>query len=50
MKNVVEDRDKEIKSLKENIKLLKNKGEVNKLNKELSEWKANHLDENTKLV
>ena len=50
MKNVIKDRDNEIESLKETIKLLKNKGEVNKLNKELSEWKADHLDENTKLL
>ena len=78
MKNVIKDRDNEIESLKETIKLLKNKGEVNKLNdvleienktlrnkieslkekggeqskenEELLKWKADHLDENTKLV
>ena len=50
MKNVIKDRDNEIESLKETIKLLKNKTEVNKLNEELSKWKEDHLDENTKLL
>ena len=32
MKNEIKDRDNKIESLKKTIKLLKNKGEVNKLN------------------
>ena len=47
---MIKDRDNEIKSLKETIELLKNKGEANKLNEELLKWKEDHLDENTKLV
>ena len=50
MKNVIKDRDNEIESLKETIKLLKDKWEVNKLNEELSKCKEDNQDENTKLI
>ena len=56
MKSVIEDRDNEIESLKKTIELLKNKGEVNRLNgvlkkeiEELSKWIEDHQYEGAKI-
>ena len=49
MKNVIKDRDNEIESLKETIKLLKNKGEVNKLNDLLEKENKTLRNENKSL-